>query len=130
MPTDREKAQYAVGIDVGSTTVKLVVLREDGKEVFADYRRHNADVRETARVMLETAYPILEDAPCTVAITGSGGLKLSKYLGIKFVQEVVAVTKAIRRAAPDTDAVIELGGEDAKLIFLTNGVDQRMKGIE
>ncbi len=129
MPVNTEKAEYAVGIDVGSTTVKVVILRNDGEQVFAEYRRHNADVRETARGMLYAARPIVGDALCTFAITGSGGLSLSKYLGVEFVQEVIAVTKAIRQKAPGTDAVIELGGEDAKLIFLTNGVEQRMNGI-
>ena len=116
-----------LGIDVGSTTVKAVVL--DGETIlFADYRRHNADVRaELARLLSDIAesYPGLE---VHAAITGSGGLATASAMGIPFVQEVIAGTESTRRLHPEVDVVIELGGEDAKLTYLHPTPEQRMNG--
>ena len=120
---------FAVGIDIGSTTAKVAVLDEKGNSVFETYERHYADIRKTVGRMLGEAESCIGNAPCTLAVTGSGGLSLAKRVGAGFVQEVLAVTAAVKRRVPDADAVIELGGEDAKIIFLKNGVDQRMNGI-
>ncbi|MBQ0037167.1 MAG: 2-hydroxyacyl-CoA dehydratase [Clostridiales bacterium] len=127
--TKQTEKQYSFGIDVGSTTVKLVVTDENEQRVYAKYQRHFADVRKTLQDMLQEVYQQMGDVRGTFAITGSGGLNLAKHIGIEFIQEVIAVTAAIRVAAPQTDVVIELGGEDAKIIFFTGGVEQRMNGI-
>ena len=128
---EREGAQarrvHQLGIDVGSTTVKAVVL--DGNRVlYSDYRRHNADVRaELGRLLadIEARHPGLE---VVSAITGSGGLTTARAMGIPFVQEVIAGTEATRRLHPEVDVVIELGGEDAKLTYLHPTPEQRMNG--
>ena len=122
-------SSYHTGIDVGSTTVKVLTLDPQGNQVFAKYRRHYADVRQTVLVLLEELKAAVGEITSTFAITGSGGLNLSKQLDMEFVQEVIAVATSIRNTAPQTDVVIELGGEDAKIIYLTNGVEQRMNGI-
>lgn len=127
MVTTGEK--FFLGIDIGSTTAKAVVLNEVGVTLYETYQRHFADVRKTIYGILEEIHGILGDKPCAMAITGSGGLNLSKSLEVLFVQEVIAVTTSVRELAKDADAVIELGGEDAKIIFLTNGVEQRMNGV-
>ena len=118
-----------MGIDIGSTTAKAVVLNGEGITLYETYQRHYADVRKTIYGILEEIHELIKDKPCSMAITGSGGLNLSKSLDVLFVQEVIAVTTAVRELADDADAVIELGGEDAKIIFLTNGVEQRMNGV-
>lgn len=118
-----------MGIDVGSTTVKVVIIDSSGKKLFKTYERHFSDVRETITELLKKANAQFNDATFSVAVTGSGGLTLANKLNVPFVQEVIAVKRAIKDVAPDTDCVIELGGEDAKIIFLTNGVEQRMNGI-
>ncbi len=120
---------YSVGIDIGSTTAKVVVLDKEGNVVFGKYRRHYADIRKTVLEVLKEVVPLVGDEPCTAAITGSGGLNLAKNLNLEFVQEVMAVAKAVSFEADNVDAVIELGGEDAKIIFMRNGIEQRMNGI-
>ncbi len=120
---------YSIGIDIGSTTAKVVVQNENGKKVYGKYQRHFADIRNTIQSMLAEVYDAFGNCKCGVAITGSGGLALAKHLDVEFVQEVIAVTAAVQNVVPDADVVIELGGEDAKIIFLKNGVDQRMNGI-
>ncbi len=120
---------YSIGIDIGSTTAKVVVQNESGEKVYGKYQRHFADIRNTIQSMLAEVYDAFGDCRCSVAITGSGGLALAKHLEVEFVQEVIAVTSAVQNVVPDADVVIELGGEDAKIIFLKNGVDQRMNGI-
>ena len=121
--------EYRAGIDVGSTTVKLVILGEDDSVLFGEYRRHQAHTQETLAQLLSEARTAL--GPCTLraAITGSGSMNLGKALGIPFVQEVVAVATALQSVAPDTDAAIELGGEDAKIIYFTGGLEERMNGV-
>ena len=117
-----------LGIDVGSTTVKIVVLNEEDKIIFSDYKRHYADIQSVLSKMMAFAIDTLGDISVSAAITGSGGLALGKYLAVPFVQEVAASTKAIKRYAPHTDVAIELGGEDAKIIYFSNGIEQRMNG--
>jgi predicted CoA-substrate-specific enzyme activase len=117
-----------LGIDVGSTTVKLAVLDEDGELVYASYQRHHTDVRATVRALFVEAARVFADAPLRVAITGSGGLLLANWLGLEFVQEVIASKTAVARMLPQTDVAIELGGEDAKIIYFDNGIEQRMNG--
>ncbi len=118
-----------LGIDIGSTTVKIAVLDKDFNILFSDYQRHFANIQETLAAVVQKAYDSLGDIPLSPVITGSGGLALSKHLGIPFVQEVVAVATSLKDFAPQTDVAIELGGEDAKIIYFTGGIDQRMNGI-
>ena len=118
-----------LGIDIGSTTVKVALLDQDYHIVFSDYERHYANIQETLAGLLKKACPITGPAQVIPVITGSGGLTLSSHLGIPFVQEVVAVASALQDYAPQTDVAIELGGEDAKIIYFTGGIDQRMNGI-
>ncbi len=120
---------YTFGIDIGSTTVKVAVLDESNQILFADYQRHYANIQETLAQLVKEAKEALGDISISPVITGSGGLALSRHLQIPFVQEVVAVSTALDDFAPHTDVAIELGGEDAKIIYFTNGVEQRMNGI-
>ena len=117
-----------LGIDVGSTTVKLAVLDAADQVVWAVYQRHHADVRATIVEVLRAAAAEFPDQPMTVAITGSGGLLLSQWLDIAFVQEVIASKTAVEAFIPATDVAIELGGEDAKIIYFDHGIEQRMNG--
>ncbi|MDR0664609.1 MAG: 2-hydroxyacyl-CoA dehydratase [Helicobacteraceae bacterium] len=122
---------YRVGIDVGSTTVKAVALNLRGEIAFKSYLRHHSEVRETTARSVEElckSGALAPDAKLAVTITGSGGVGVAELLGFGFVQEVIACAKAIETFAPHTDVAIELGGEDAKITFLTNGVEQRMNG--
>ncbi|MCR5609578.1 MAG: 2-hydroxyacyl-CoA dehydratase [Lachnospiraceae bacterium] len=118
-----------LGIDIGSTTVKVAVLDTNHKVLFSDYKRHYANIQETLADIIKDAYKKLGNLSFAPVITGSGGLTLSKHLSIPFVQEVVAVATALTDYAPQTDVAIELGGEDAKIIYFTNGIEQRMNGI-
>ncbi len=117
-----------IGIDVGSTTVKLAVLDSNREILWAVYRRHHADVRATIVEVLKEAAEQFPERPMTIAITGSGGLLLSQWLSIEFVQEVIASKTAVETFIPATDVAIELGGEDAKIIYFDNGIEQRMNG--
>ncbi len=117
-----------MGIDVGSTTVKLVVLDNDGKSLFAEYRRHFSDIKSTVAELFEEVKGVVGNESFTVVITGSGGLLLSTMLDLPFVQEVIANKTAIKTYIPDADVVIELGGEDAKILYLSGGLEQRMNG--
>ncbi len=117
----------SLGLDVGSTTVKAVLL--DGEDIlFADYRRHNADVRGELARLLDDVHDAYPDALVKVAMTGSGGLGVAQAMGVQFVQEVIASTEAIERMNPDVDVMIELGGEDAKITYLHPVPEQRMNG--
>ena len=118
-----------LGIDIGSTTVKVSIIEDGGKLLFADYKRHFANIQETLADLLREGEEKLGALTVEPVITGSGGLTLSKHLGIPFVQEVVAVATSLKDYAPQTDVAIELGGEDAKIIYFTGGIDQRMNGI-
>jgi predicted CoA-substrate-specific enzyme activase len=119
---------YKIGIDIGSTTVKTVVLSEAGRVIFRAYERHFSKVREKAAEQLCAAGELLGGANASVAITGSAGLGVSKATGIRFVQEVYATASAVRERVPGADAVIELGGEDAKIIFFGESLEERMNG--
>ena len=120
---------YRAGIDIGSTTVKLMITDDNGTVLFADYRRHHAHTQDTLAALMSEAKDSLGDCALCAHITGSGGLGLSKALEIPFTQEVVAVADAISRDYPQTDVAIELGGEDAKIIYFTGGLDERMNGV-
>ena len=121
---------YTLGIDIGSTTVKIAILDSKNNMVFSDYERHFANIKETLSDLLKKAYGSLGDITLHPVITGSGGLTLANHLEIPFVQEVIAVSSALTDYAPQTDVAIELGGEDAKIIYFEGGnVEQRMNGI-
>ncbi len=121
---------HTLGIDIGSTTVKVAVLDADKHLLFSDYERHFANIQETLAALLKKAREALGDRRVSPMITGSGGLTLANHLGVPFVQEVIAVSTALQEAAPQTDVAIELGGEDAKIIYFEGGnVEQRMNGI-
>ncbi len=117
-----------LGIDIGSTTVKIAILDKNCNILFSDYQRHFANIQETLAAVIQKAFDSLGDIQLSPVITGSGGLTLSKHLNIPFVQEVVAVATSLKDYAPQTDVAIELGGEDAKIIYFTGGIDQRMNG--
>lgn len=120
---------FKLGIDIGSTTVKIAVLDEKDNLLFTDYERHYANIQETLAMLLTKAKEITGPVSVHPVITGSGGLTLANHLDIPFNQEVVAVATALEHYAPNTDVAIELGGEDAKIIYFSNGIDQRMNGI-
>jgi predicted CoA-substrate-specific enzyme activase len=121
---------YTLGIDIGSTTVKIALLDKDKTIVFSDYKRHFANIQETLAELLSEAYEKCGNVTIHPVITGSGGLTLAKHLEVPFVQEVVAVATSLKALAPKTDVAIELGGEDAKIIYFEDGnVEQRMNGI-
>ena len=124
-----ENKYYSLGIDIGSTTVKIAILDNNNNMVFSDYERHFANIQETLASLLKKAGESLGNIELAPMITGSGGLALSNHLKVPFVQEVVAVASALEDYAPQTDVAIELGGEDAKIIYFTNGIEQRMNGI-
>ena len=121
--------KYFLGIDIGSTTVKIAIIDEENKLLFSDYERHYANIQSTLAMLLGKAVSEIGDLNVSAVITGSGGLTIAKHLGVEFTQEVVAVSTALTYYAPKTDVAIELGGEDAKIIYFTNGIDQRMNGI-
>ena len=127
-PADFRHADLRLGIDVGSTTVKLAVIDSHDHLVYANYLRHHTDIRATARDLFERAQRVLGDARMRVSITGSGGMLLAKWLDLEFVQEVIASKRAVEVLIPQTDVAIELGGEDAKIIYFDNGIEQRMNG--
>lgn len=122
-------SEYRLGIDIGSTTVKIAIIDKDNNILFSDYKRHFANIQETLAGLLVKAKEQLGSITVHPVITGSGGLTLANHLEVPFTQEVVAVSTALSDYAPQTDVAIELGGEDAKIIYFTNGVDQRMNGI-
>ncbi len=117
-----------VGIDVGSTTVKVVVLDEDNELLFRSYERHYSKARERACETLASIEEMLQGRDVRLMVTGSAGLGLAKAAGLDFVQEVYATAAAVDAYVPDTDAVIELGGEDAKIIFFGGALEERMNG--
>ena len=120
---------YRAGIDIGSTTVKLVVLDEQDYMLYGDYRRHHAHTQQTLADLLREARAALGECALRCAITGSGSINLGRALDIPFVQEVVAVATALEKRYPQTDVAIELGGEDAKIIYFTGGLEERMNGV-
>lgn len=117
-----------MGLDVGSTTVKVVITDKNDSLLYSRYQRHFSDIKSTIINVIEEAYMNFKDAETTIMVTGSGGLSVSKWLDVPFVQEVIACTNTIERYIPSTDVAIELGGEDAKITFFDEGIDQRMNG--
>ncbi|MCR5217129.1 2-hydroxyacyl-CoA dehydratase [Treponema sp.] len=124
-----------MGIDVGSTTVKVVILGDNDELLYGAYERHRADIRNTIIQVVNNAFdtviskfPAGEKQTVSVKVTGSGGFSVSQWLNIPFIQEVVAATTAVKKIIPQTDVVIELGGEDAKITYFKGGVEQRMNG--
>ncbi len=127
---DLSNKQATLGIDIGSTTVKIAILDEAHNLLFSDYERHYANIKETLASLLQKAYDALGNLTLHPMITGSGGLTLANHLGVPFTQEVIAVATSLKELAPKTDVAIELGGEDAKIIYFEGGnVEQRMNGI-
>ncbi len=122
-------SNYRLGIDIGSTTVKIAIIDQENQILFSDYERHYANIQETLALLLKEAMEQLGEVTLSPMITGSGGLALANHLNVPFVQEVVAVSTALEDFAPQTDVAIELGGEDAKIIYFSNGIEQRMNGI-
>ena len=125
--------KFYVGIDVGSTTIKIVCLNEENSIIYSIYQRHLSNVRETAKIMFDSFLKELKekyrnDIQCKVSITGSSGMGIASWIDLDFVQEVIACIKSIETFIPETDVAIELGGEDAKITFLKNDMDQRMNG--
>ena len=120
---------YRAGLDIGSTTVKLVMLDENGDIAYGQYRRHHAKTQSTLAELLREARELVGDCDIQVKITGSGAINLVKSLEIEFIQEVMAVANALKFYAPQTDVAIELGGEDAKILYFTDGVEERMNGV-
>ncbi|NCB99292.1 MAG: 2-hydroxyglutaryl-CoA dehydratase [Clostridia bacterium] len=121
---------YRLGIDIGSTTVKIACLDDENQVVFSDYERHFANIRETLLDLIQKARKVLGNADIHGMITGSGGMSIAKPLGIPFVQEVISVSTALQFYQPKTEVAIELGGEDAKIIYFSQGnIEQRMNGI-
>ncbi|RII35602.1 2-hydroxyglutaryl-CoA dehydratase [Clostridium chromiireducens] len=119
---------YRIGLDIGSTTVKLAVLNSDNILIYNEYKRHFSDIRSTIIDLINECYKELGDINCKINITGSGGLSVSKWLNLGFVQEVIACSKTVETIIPQTDVVIELGGEDAKITYFKGGIEQRMNG--
>jgi len=122
-----ETISIRFGLDIGSTTVKCVVL-DQNKVIFSDYKRHFSDITASVSKMLERAYEEVGDIDMLACVTGSGGLSVGKWLQIPFVQEVIAASSAVKAFIPGTDVAIELGGEDAKITYFSGSTEQRMNG--
>lgn len=120
--------KYHVGLDVGSTTVKMAVLDKDNRIVYSKYQRHYSDIRKTIFELMNEMCNSFYQEECTIMITGSGGLLVSQWLGLELIQEVIAGSEAIQTVIPQTDVAIELGGEDAKITYFRGGLEQRMNG--
>ena len=123
-----EKNILHVGLDVGSTTVKIIVMDEESKTIYKDYRRHYSDTKNTICEVLRILNQKYPNSKFTLALTGSGSLSCAKFLNVKFIQEVIACKRAVEKYIPETDVVIELGGEDAKIIYFDQTIEQRMNG--
>ncbi|WP_042348631.1 2-hydroxyacyl-CoA dehydratase [Bacillus massiliigorillae] len=115
-----------IGLDVGSTTSKIIAINKNEEIVYQKYLRHFSDVKNTTNQLLKELVSLFPDAKVTMNISGSAGISMAKQAGIPFIQEVIACTEAVERNIPQTDVVIELGGEDAKIIYFKNGIEQRM----
>ncbi len=120
--------KYRLGIDIGSTTVKLALLNQENQLIYSDYRRHLSDIKSTIYDLVRECFQKQGDIPVRVCVTGSGGLSAAKWLQLKFVQEVIACSEAVEAFIPETDVAIELGGEDAKITYFHGGIEQRMNG--
>lgn len=118
--------QYSIGLDVGSTTIKTAVLDKENKVLFSSYERHYSDIKATLSKVMSSVLNNYDNF--SIMVTGSGGISVAKWLDIPFIQEVIAGVEAIKALIPQTDVAIELGGEDAKITYLTGGIEQRMNG--
>ncbi|MBE6911531.1 MAG: 2-hydroxyglutaryl-CoA dehydratase [Ruminococcaceae bacterium] len=121
--------RYRVGVDVGSTTIKVILLDENNEIIYKRYERHCARIQETMTELLVEARSIVGKCILHIRMTGSGAINLAKALETGFVQEVAAVAVALKEKLPQTDVAIELGGEDAKIIYFDNGIEERMNGV-
>ena len=117
-----------VGLDVGSTTVKITVMDDNKNTIYKDYQRHFSDTKNTVCNVLENLLKMYPSNSFTLALTGSGAMSAAKFLGVDFIQEVVSCKRAVEKYIPKTDVVIELGGEDAKIIYFDESIEQRMNG--
>ena len=117
-----------VGLDVGSTTVKIIVMDKDLNTIYKNYQRHFSDTKNTVCSVLEDLLLKYPNNTYTLALTGSGAMSAAKFLGVDFIQEVVSCKRAVEKYIPRTDVVIELGGEDAKIIYFDQSIEQRMNG--
>ena len=117
-----------IGMDVGSTTVKIVVMNENLEQIYSSYERHYSDTKNTVCKVLEKLLERYKDNEFTIALTGSGAMSTANFLDVPFIQEVVACKRAVEKYIPQTDVVIELGGEDAKIIYFGKAIEQRMNG--
>ena len=126
-PKNRTSGNMLLGIDIGSTTAKLAVI-DDGELVYSRYERHFSQVRQKTLEMIEAVKDLLSGRSFSVSVSGSAGLGMADAASLSFVQEVYSTAECVRCMEPSTDAVIELGGEDAKIIFFTGGLDERMNG--
>lgn len=122
------KKNYHVGLDIGSTTVKMAVLDKNNNLIYSKYQRHYSDIRNTIFELMDETCDRFNQENCTVMITGSGGLLVSQWLDLDFIQEVIAGSEAVQTLIPQTDVAIELGGEDAKITYFKGGLEQRMNG--
>ena len=117
-----------VGLDVGSTTVKIIVMNNVKEVIYKDYQRHFSDTKNTVCTVLENLINNFPNNKFTIALTGSGAMSAAKFLDVKFIQEVISCKRAVEKYIPNTDVVIELGGEDAKIIYFDKSIEQRMNG--
>ena len=117
-----------IGLDVGSTTVKIIVMDNEQNTIFKDYQRHLKKKKNTICNVLKNLTEKYPENQYTIALTGSGAMSASKFLGVSFIQEVVSCKRSVEKYIPETDVVIELGGEDAKIIYFDKFVEQRMNG--
>ena len=117
-----------VGLDVGSTTVKIIVMNEEKEVIYSNYQRHFSDTKNTVCNVLDKLIESYPDNLFTIALTGSGAMSAANFLDLPFIQEVVSCKRAVEKYIPQTDVVIELGGEDAKIIYFDNSIEQRMNG--
>ncbi len=122
------KPVYQMGIDVGSTTVKVALIDGNQQMVYSHYQRHHSDIKRAVVQLVQNAAEQYPDVEVTAMVTGSGGISVAAGCDIPFIQEVIAGTKAVEALCPETDVAIELGGEDAKITYLKDGMEQRMNG--
>ncbi len=120
--------KYRLGIDIGSTTVKLALLNQENQLIYSDYRRHLSDIKSTMYALITECYRQQGEIKVQARITGSGGLSVARWLNMSFIQEVIACREAVETFLPGTDVAIELGGEDAKITYFKGGIEQRMNG--
>ncbi len=122
------KEKIKIGIDIGSTTVKIVLIDRLGKIIYSDYQRHYSDTLKTVEKLLEESLEKYKEFSYQIVFTGSGALSLANYLEVPFVQEVIACKRAVEKYPRNVDVAVELGGEDAKIIYFSGGVEERMNG--